>query len=159
IRDAPESLGLALGAVNAARAIEPGQRLVRLRIAVGGGLEREGLPGRASDAEPRVGARIVAGTQLSAVEVESLKLEHLPVEPQGARTARVGRVGLDLEPGAHPRAGWVQRYVEMDGINQVVGRSVVLEQNGARRVGFHRWHSGALAFIRQMAGFPSLSLP
>ena len=42
VGDAAEALGLALRAIDAAREVEAGQRLVGLRVAVGDGLEREG---------------------------------------------------------------------------------------------------------------------
>src|SRR5262249_16505525 len=88
-----------------------------------------------------------AGAQLRAGEADCLKLDHLAVEPQRSGTARIVGVALELEPGVHPRAGRVQRDVEIDVTNEVVGRPVVLELNGSWRVGFHRWYSGAVGRI------------
>ena len=97
----------------------------------------KGSLGQAADDELLVGALVFARAELSAVEAHGLELDHLPVEPQRPGVAGVGRVAPDLEPRTHSRARRVQRHVEIDGIDQVVGRPVVLEQNGARRVGLH----------------------
>ena len=92
VGDAAEALGLALRAVDAARQIEAGQRLVGFRIAVGRGLEREGIAGQAADDEFLVGALVFAGSELPAVEAHGFQLDHLAVEPQRAGVAGVGRV-------------------------------------------------------------------
>ena len=92
VGDAAEALGLALRAVDAARQVEARQRLVGLRIAVGDGLQREGLAGQAADDELLVGALVFARAELAAVEAHGLQLDHLAVEPQRPGVAGVGRV-------------------------------------------------------------------
>ena len=156
VGDAAEALRLALRAVDAARQVESRQRLVGLRIAIGDGLERERFLGQAGDDELGIGALEFARAELAAVEAHGLQFDHLAVEPQWPRVARIGRVALDLEPRPHPRARRVQRHVEVDRIDQIVGRLVILEQYRPRRVGLHFRCSGASGSAGELRTWPSL---
>jgi hypothetical protein len=137
VGDAAEALRLALRAVDSARQVEAGERLVGLRVAINGGLEREGPRRQVADHQLLVGHLVFAGAQLAPVEAHALELDRLAVEPQGPRLAGVCRIALDLQACAHPRARRVQRHIEVDRVDQVAGRLVVLEQNGSRRLNFH----------------------
>ena len=53
----------------------------------------------------------------------------------------MGRAGLRIRPEREPRAdarpGWVQRDIEIDGIDQPVRRAIVHKADGAALFGAH----------------------
>ena len=73
--------------------------------------------------------------QRLAVERERTSFELLAVEHE--RRRRAGAVRLELELGADCRRGRIERHVEIDGLDQPVGRAVILEADGAWFFGAH----------------------
>ena len=76
-----------------------------------------------------------SAAQRFAVERKRAKLQLLAVEHQRRRRAR--GVGLEPELGAHRGRGRMQRHVEIDGFDQPVGRTIILEADGAGFFGAH----------------------
>ena len=85
IGDAAEALRLALGAVDAARQVEPGQRLVGVGVAIADGLERKGALRRPRNGEVMLAELIGAALQAPAVDLDRLRARAAPHRAAGAR--------------------------------------------------------------------------
>ena len=79
---------------------------------------------------------------------ERLRRHLLAIDPNGDRLDLVavqndggGGAGLRIRPEREPRAdarpGWVQRDIEIDGIDQPVRRAIVHKADGATLFGAH----------------------
>ena len=157
IRDAAEAFGLALGAVDVVGAVKARERLIGLRVDEGDDLERERLRWRLEQGQAAVGEPVVLLAERLEVERDRSKLEVFAVEPQRDRlerpslAARVG-IGADREARAHARACFVEVEVECDLVDEVGGRTIVLEMDGARGLGLHgenRFFRGGRAIPRE----------
>ena len=90
---------------------------------------------RLRDGEPfRRGEKAFVGEWL-AVELERAQREFFAVEDEGRWHAHAVR--LELEFGPDDGCGRIERYVEVDGIDQPIGRAVILKADGAWFFGAH----------------------
>ena len=135
IGDAAKTLGLALGAIGRAGAVEAHELGVVGRIDDGLDLELERPVRRLRDGEIVSRGDKVLRRQRLAVEQERFQLQLLAVEHE--RRRRAGAVGLELEPGANRRRSRMERNIEIDGFDQPVGRAVILQADGAVFFGAH----------------------
>jgi hypothetical protein len=137
IGDAAEAFRLALGAIGVAGAVEAHELGVGGRVDDGLDREREGPVRRLRDGET-IGRRHVAvAVERLAVDRQGDEAELVAVEHHRRRCACL-RIGLELEPRAHAGGGGIERDVELDHLHQPVGRSIILEADGAGLLGAHR---------------------
>ena len=80
------------------------------------------------------GEKAVVGERL-AVELERTQLEFFAVENERRRDP--GAVRLELEFGPDNGRSRIERYVEIDGVDQPIGRAVLLQTDGAWLFGAH----------------------
>ena len=136
IGDAAEAFGLALGAVVAARTVEPGELQVGLRIDQRLDFQRERPVRRLRDGEAVRARDIAVAGDRRAIDLERDQGEPLAVEHQrGGRAG--GGIGLEFQRRAHRRLRRMQLHVEIDGLDQPVGRPVFGKADGARFFGAH----------------------
>src|SRR5208337_4709257 len=125
IGDAAKAFGLALRAIGGAGAIEAHELRVGRRIDDGLDLELERTVRRLRDGKPfSRGEKAVVGERL-AVELERAQRELFAVEDERRWHARAVR--LELEFGSDDGCSRIERYVEVDGVDQPIGRAVVLQ--------------------------------
>ncbi len=130
IGDAAEALRLALGAIGAARAVEAGERGVRVRVAQSDDFKGERLRRNGGDAERTFLELIVLGRQGFAVERKTLKRQAFAIEHEGAPARRHLGVGPQSELCGDARRLRVERDVEFDLLDEIIGRGVVFEEFG-----------------------------
>src|SRR5208283_1907120 len=135
IGEAAKAFGLALRAIGGAGAIKAHELRVGRRIDDGLDLELERAVRRLRDGEPfRRGEKAVVRERL-AVEFERTQREFVAVEDEGRWYARAVR--LKREVGPDDSRGRIERYVEIDGVDQPIGRAVLLQTDGAWFFGVH----------------------
>ena len=123
--DGAEPLGLALGAVVARGAVEPFQGGVALRVDTGIDGHLEGGGGRLGDDQLAVTEGIILRAEVDAVDGHSQQCQPLAVEHQGGAG---GGVGTALQPRLHQRGMGIEFDPQVDAVDQVGGRGVVLEK-------------------------------
>ncbi len=128
VGDAAEAFRLALGAIGAARAIEAGQRRVGVWVAEGHRFQGEGVRRDRLDGERLLVGRIGARRERLAVKLEALKGEPLAIELQRPAGRGDLRVGPKPKLAADSGGVGVERDVEVDLLDEIVGRRVVLQQ-------------------------------
>src|SRR5206468_117978 len=104
----------------AARAIEAGKRRVRLGIAQGDGLDREGPVGHAQDGQRLLVKPIVVEAKRLAVKREALQDEPFAVEHEGAAGSAGLRISTQTKLGLDPGRLRVERKVEFDRLHQII---------------------------------------
>ena len=154
IGDAAEALGLALGAVHVVGAVEARERFIGLRVDEGDDLERERASRGLQQGEPGVAELVVLLAERGAAERDRGKLKVFSVEPKRPGPAADVWVGAHREAGAHARARLVEVEVERDRVDEVGGRTIVLEVDGAGSLGLHGERSGWSALRRHGKGKP-----
>ena len=92
--------------------------------------------------QPVRGGDVSIGRERLAVERERRQREPVAVEHQGR--GRRGRIRPQAQGRAHARRGRMERYIEMDAIDQPVGRTIILKADGTGLFGAH----GAGEFLR-----------
>ena len=148
IGDAAEAFGLALRAVGRAGAIKAHELGIGGRVDQRLDLQPERPLRRLRDGEA-VGRRAYcSAVERCAVELQRHEREAVAVEHQRRRRRGLG-IGLQLQHRAHTRRRRVERDVELDGLDQPVGRAIVLEADGSGLFGAHR-RSLSCAFFRMI---------
>ena len=134
--DAAKAFGLALGTVHALGSIQALQGGVVLGPQAGLHLQLEAArhPGNGQGfLVPPVALR----RQRLAVQGQGDQLQRLTVQHQRPAGFAVGGVGPEADTGPDPGVVLPQIEMEFDGLHQIIGRRVVLETEGARRVFAH----------------------
>ena len=135
IGDAAKAFGLAFGAIDAARAIEPQQLGIGGRIDHGLDLEPERPLRRLRDREAIGRGGILLGRERGAVELDRLQAQLFAIEHE--RGGHPIRVGLEAQDRANACRRRIERNVELHGLDQPVGWAVILETDGAGLFGAH----------------------
>ena len=135
ISDAAKALGFTLGAISVARAVKPHELCIVYGIDDCFDVEFEWTVRRLCNGEPIRSDDEVFRRQRLAVDRQRSELQVFAVENE--RRRRAGRVGFDLELGAYSGRLRMERHVEVDRLDQPVGRAVILQQNGAVFFGAH----------------------
>jgi hypothetical protein len=125
IGDAAKALGFALGAIGLASAVQPHELRVAHGIDNRLDFKLEWAVRRLRNGESVGSGDEVFRWQLLAVDCQRNKLQVFAVENE--RRRRTGRIRFDLELGAHSGGARVKRHVEVDGLDQPVGRAVILQ--------------------------------
>jgi hypothetical protein len=158
IGDAAEAFGLALGAVVAARTVEPGELQIGLRIDQRLDFQRERPVRRLRDGEAVGGREIMVGRDRRAVDLERDERESIAVEHQRGRRPSRG-IGLELQRRAHRRPRRMQIDVEIDGFDQPIGRPVFGKADGAGFFGAHHVMVNVGCFRPNGSGTRSMPRP
>src|SRR5690242_18306063 len=128
--DAAEALRLALAAIGPAGQIKTAERSVRLWIAEGDQLEREGVPRNPGNGERAVLELIVRGRERLAVERNAFERKTLAVEHERPTARR--HLGVWTQPQLRSDAGraWRQPHVKLDLLDQIGRGRIVFPKFG-----------------------------
>ena len=91
---------------------------------------------RLSDRQPVLGGDELLGGQRLAVDLQARQHELLAVEDERGRGAGRG-VRLERERRPHPRRRGIEPDVEVDRLDQPVGRAIVGKADGTAFLGAH----------------------
>ena len=126
--DLAEPLRLTLGAEDAAGPVEPLQRRVSLRIDAHRRLQYAALR-HAGDGQP-LGIDSIGGRREGRpVECDFKQFQLAAVETQDPGRGPGGRIGGELQAGAHPGGPGVELDMQLNLLDQVGGRRVILQVN------------------------------
>ena len=132
IGDLAKALRLALGAEHAIGHIEALERRVRVGSDPHRGLERE-RRGHVMDDEMIIVDLVAIAAERLAIEREADQLQLLAVQHQRPGASACRRIAPHREPRPHFGRRRLQIEPQLDLIDQIVGRPVVLEPNRLRR--------------------------
>ena len=137
VGDAPEAFGLALRAIGRARPVEPHQCGVRGGVQHGLDREDEGPARRRVDHQTVGGGEACREVEIDAVERDRGRDEFVAVEDEG-RVGASGGVRTHPQHRADACRGRMKDDVEVDRVDQEVGRAIVREADGLALVAAHR---------------------
>ena len=141
IGDAAEALGFALGAINLPRAIKPHQLGIGGRVEQGLDLQPERMGRSLRDGQPVGSGDVLLGGKPVAVELQGPQHQRIPIEHKGSR--RAVAVRFERKRRANPGRGRIKRDIELYGLHQPIGRTIIRE---ADRTGFLGAHVPCVPF-------------
>ncbi len=157
--DAAEALRLALGAIGAAGQIKSGERSVGLGIAEGDQLEGKGVRRNPGNRQRAVLELIVGGRERLAIERDAFERKTLAVEHERLAARRHFGVWTQPELGGDARRLGLERHVEVDLLDQIVGGAHSLSEvwagGPAGPLGQHHPFAVALRGQRKECQVPS----
>ena len=130
-RDAAETLRFALREIAVLGAIQAGELRVAVRLDAHHGFENERFR-YASDAELVRGVAVFVCHQRAAVDAQRFELQLFAIEQQ--RAARACRIAAHGKARADAREACVDRDVQVDRVDEIGRRRVVLQVNRLWRI-------------------------
>ena len=124
--DPAKTIRLALGAIHAIGEVEPHQLGIARRIELREDRERETAGGRSVDRQCLRCCFIGRLIGLDAINQQAGQRQFVAVEHE-RRTGRARRVRHDGQQRPDPRVGPIEAYIEIDRLDQVIGRSIIFE--------------------------------
>ena len=156
IGDAAEPFRLALGRIGLAGAVEAHQLGVGRGVELGLDVEHEGAVRRLQDGEAVRRRDEGVGGERCAVDGDRTQHQLVAVEHDRRRRGSLG-VRLELELRAHPRAGRLERDVEVDRLHQPVGRTIIGEADGDGLFCAHDFTAESWETCPDLSGLPAIA--
>ncbi len=136
IGDAAKALGLALGAIGAAGAVEPHQLRIGGRIDQRHDFKTKRPVRRLRDDQAVRRRRVGVCRRGRAIDGQSCEFESVAIEQQRCRRGGL-RIGPHVEGRAYSCRRRMKRNVEIDGLDQPIGRAIILQADRAGLLGAH----------------------